>query len=78
MKLPEISYSRPAFKTKPENAVLGAEEIRSANLASFPLADLDKQVERVRIARVHRENLNIDPFCIGQVPPLLKGDGLID
>jgi hypothetical protein len=51
----------------------GADQFQSIGVSALMYANHAKQVERVGIARVRRENLNIDPFCISQVPPLLKG-----
>jgi hypothetical protein len=48
-----------------DNAVLGPEEIQSANSASFPLTDLDKQVERVRIT--------LQPLSLEEISKLWSG-----
>ena len=48
-----------------ENAVLGPEEIRAATSASFPLTDLDKQVERVRIT--------LQPLSLEEISKLWSG-----
>jgi hypothetical protein len=48
-----------------DNAVLGPEEIRAATSASFPLSDLDKQVERVRIT--------LQPLSLEEISKLWTG-----
>lgn len=48
-----------------DHALLGPDEIRAATSASFPLSDLDKQVERVRIT--------LQPLSLEEISKLWSG-----
>ena len=48
-----------------DHALLGSDEIRAATSASFPLSDLDKQIERVRIT--------FQPLSLEEISKLWSG-----